>query len=466
MLRLQSKSQGSVAIDIEKARTSIGRDSGNHLVLDDDRVSGFHATVFTEGDRVEIVDLGSTNGTEVNGKAVSGRLALKPWDRVCIGGVELELVDTEGRRPTRLHAAIRDDDPRLRPAQGAPGDLPKAVLRLVSGGNCPPELTVRDRVTVGREGENTYNLGATTVSGRHAELVPATGGVELIDLGSSNGTFVNGGRIARQLLRQGDRVRFDDVEYVVDLPGAARGDSGSRLSAGGTVLRPAIPNDAGATGPTAVHAAVGANPAMTVGSHAIPSGMGEAPRPRPDATVRGVAVDPPPSYGDYATEAVQPQAQRQGWRWLLFSPDGRLPRLPFFLTSLLLVGVGGVVAIFALIAGQAAGSRNPTTILSLAAIGPLLVLWPSIVLQVKRLHDIDAHGAWVLVGVANSLIGLITGIAKASGYGLAVTQGTFGLQLGLLLLLDLLSLVYGLVLLLAPGSPGPNKYGAPVDRVL
>jgi uncharacterized membrane protein YhaH (DUF805 family) len=49
---------------------------------------------------------------------------------------------------------------------------------------------------------------------------------------------------------------------------------------------------------------------------------------------------------------------------------------------------------------------------------------------------------------------------------LAVTQGTFGLQLGLLLLLDLLSLVYGLVLLLAPGSPGPNKYGAPVDRVL
>lgn len=78
MLRLQSQAEGSITIDLEQGRTSVGRDPSNDLILEDDRISGLRAAVFLAADRVEIVDLGRSDGTEVNGKAVSGRLALKP----------------------------------------------------------------------------------------------------------------------------------------------------------------------------------------------------------------------------------------------------------------------------------------------------------------------------------------------------------------------------------------------------
>src|SRR5438045_976478 len=63
---------------------TIGREEGNGLRLNDERVSRYHAKVqFEEGD-VIITDLDSTNGTRVNGTAVQIR-RLRPGDQVSIG---------------------------------------------------------------------------------------------------------------------------------------------------------------------------------------------------------------------------------------------------------------------------------------------------------------------------------------------------------------------------------------------
>jgi predicted component of type VI protein secretion system len=63
---------------------SIGREEGNVLRLNDERVSRFHAKVQFDGEDIILTDLDSTNGTRINGDAVQIR-RLQAGDRVCLG---------------------------------------------------------------------------------------------------------------------------------------------------------------------------------------------------------------------------------------------------------------------------------------------------------------------------------------------------------------------------------------------
>jgi two-component system, NtrC family, sensor kinase len=63
-------------------------------------------------------------------------------------------------------------------------------------------------LTIGRDGSNRIQLNDSEVSRRHAEIRRGPEGLQLIDLGSSNGTFVNTERTAERLLHNGDRVQI------------------------------------------------------------------------------------------------------------------------------------------------------------------------------------------------------------------------------------------------------------------
>ena len=71
---------------------SIGRDESNDLVLNDDRVSRNHALIRKQGADVVLVDLGSSNGTFLNGRPVGGPHTLQESDRLEIGGCAMSLV--------------------------------------------------------------------------------------------------------------------------------------------------------------------------------------------------------------------------------------------------------------------------------------------------------------------------------------------------------------------------------------
>jgi hypothetical protein len=64
---------------------TFGRDSDNDIVLDDTQVSRNHARLIRQGDEVIMEDLGSTNGTLVNGKPIVGQHVLQPADIISIG---------------------------------------------------------------------------------------------------------------------------------------------------------------------------------------------------------------------------------------------------------------------------------------------------------------------------------------------------------------------------------------------
>jgi serine phosphatase RsbU (regulator of sigma subunit) len=87
---------------LETALAGIGRSSRNVVQIADATVSKEHAEITRHGDRFLIRDLGSRNGTRVNGVGVVGRVALEPGDHVEIGHVALTATADDPHPPTRL----------------------------------------------------------------------------------------------------------------------------------------------------------------------------------------------------------------------------------------------------------------------------------------------------------------------------------------------------------------------------
>ena len=85
---------------------------------------------------------------------------------------------------------------------------------------------------VGRDEANDLCVEHASVSAAHAKLeVLGEEGVEVIDCGSSNGTFVNGIRVERRRLADGDLLRFASAEFrVVGLQNGGGGENGATHS--------------------------------------------------------------------------------------------------------------------------------------------------------------------------------------------------------------------------------------------
>lgn len=79
---------GTHVIPLESTLITVGRGLNNDVILEDTRVSRHHAQLRYRARRFWIADLGSTNGTFVNGEQVAER-ALRDGDVVSLGGLEL-----------------------------------------------------------------------------------------------------------------------------------------------------------------------------------------------------------------------------------------------------------------------------------------------------------------------------------------------------------------------------------------
>jgi Domain of unknown function (DUF1707)/Inner membrane component of T3SS, cytoplasmic domain len=121
---------------------------------------------------------------------------------------ELRSLVADLPRPRRLGAVARL----------ASGRLLKAADRWLRG--WPPAMTLpvgsQRRFTIGREAACDMRLGDDTVSRWHASLERNAGGWLLADLGSTNGTRLNGWRVNDPVpVRPGDMVSFGAVTFVL-----------------------------------------------------------------------------------------------------------------------------------------------------------------------------------------------------------------------------------------------------------
>jgi ABC-type multidrug transport system ATPase subunit/pSer/pThr/pTyr-binding forkhead associated (FHA) protein/ABC-type multidrug transport system permease subunit len=202
---------------------TIGRLDGNDLVLSDPAVSGRHARVVFEAGEVFIEDLGSRNGTYLNDDDTPvARALLRPGDVIRLGDTQLPagifFNDAEPERPGQA----ADDNGILKTALGEGPPVAHGTLDL-SGR--------RGAFVLGRDPSCDFQLDYPMVSLRHAKLTIERTGATIQDLGSSNGTFVNGVRIGRTTaIRPRDWIALGSVWFVLSddglslAPRAARGD--------------------------------------------------------------------------------------------------------------------------------------------------------------------------------------------------------------------------------------------------
>ena len=97
-----------------------------------------------------------------------------------------------------------------------------------------------DQIMVGRDSSNGVAINDAEVSRRHARLIFQGGKYVIEDLGSTNGTFVNGQRLAGpHVLKAGDVVAFG--EQIVLMYDAVNIDPGATIASPRAVARPGTP---------------------------------------------------------------------------------------------------------------------------------------------------------------------------------------------------------------------------------
>jgi len=71
--------------ELHKDVYTVGREAGNDIIINDPQVSRHHARLTLQGGAYVLEDLGSTNGTFVNGRRVTGLVSLSPGDMIGLG---------------------------------------------------------------------------------------------------------------------------------------------------------------------------------------------------------------------------------------------------------------------------------------------------------------------------------------------------------------------------------------------
>ncbi len=208
------------------ATVVLGRDESAGLTIPDEELSRQHARLQVDGNAVTIEDLDSLNGTFVNGERLTGPRRLRSGDRIKVGATVVEFVSAaapeQGRGPGVPPSPLEPDVTRVReiPASPLEPDVtrvrevpaqPAAAgeLRVLEGATPATALPVAGGRLLGRDPECDLALDDGEVSWRHARVGPDDGHVTIEDLGSTNGTFVNGERLLeRRQLESGDRIEL------------------------------------------------------------------------------------------------------------------------------------------------------------------------------------------------------------------------------------------------------------------
>lgn len=232
---------------IDGAQTMIGRDERAHVPLFGDmNVAPLHSTITRQGVNYILSDAGTPIGTGYQGMQLTQPVALQPGDTFQVGSHQLQFlvkagaaqriregrahavpvgphgqaaqpltpIQTSGTLPTIQSVPTPQPNPAQTVAQAT--GLAGFALVALDGPMTGQRIAVTGPVEAGREAPG-INLGFDAqASRRHATLVPTAQGLHIKDLGSTNGTFVNGQKVPEGDAPIGSVIKIGSTSFRVE----------------------------------------------------------------------------------------------------------------------------------------------------------------------------------------------------------------------------------------------------------
>lgn len=178
---------------LTKSSMQVGRGPSNDIVLNFPTVSTRHFRLDVSSGAVQVTDLNSTNGTMLRGRLIQPGVphTWRPGETLRVGDL----------RGNSISMTLETD------AETSLHTYPLGMHKLAQYAS----------VVIGRDPTSQVTLDHPMVSRRHAEIVRQNGGHAIRDLGSVNGTFVNGQRVSTWVpLNMGDVIQIGPYKIVYD----------------------------------------------------------------------------------------------------------------------------------------------------------------------------------------------------------------------------------------------------------
>jgi pSer/pThr/pTyr-binding forkhead associated (FHA) protein len=211
----------------------IGRQQNCDVILESTSVSRRHAKITVSDHQVFLEDLGSGNGTSVGDKLLrqGDKIQIRSGDQSRIEEFNLEIhFDEKPKRGINLQstgskADVTDPDiieiKMIKKVLGALDHEKLSSLTVVSEPFQNKKSVFEENMNelvIGRDASCDLFVDSNTVSRRHAIIKVKWGGYIVRDLGSKNGTTVNGERVEEKTIKDGDEIVFGAIKTIFKNP--------------------------------------------------------------------------------------------------------------------------------------------------------------------------------------------------------------------------------------------------------
>ena len=241
---------------LDAVQNFVGRGETCHVILrGDPQIAPVHASITKQGAHYVVADAGTPVGTFVNGHRIA-QASLNPGDVVQIGSFALRFLtkSTQAAYAPHMQAPAQGSTPYpapqpilqapmpqtsmtpyampTQPIPQAPYGMPPGptgqptvafptapvgpTLVALDGPHAGRRFPVTMPIEIGREASGIALTGDANASRRHASVAPSPGGLQVSDLGSTNGTYVDGARVQTAVARPGSTIRVGSTTFRVE----------------------------------------------------------------------------------------------------------------------------------------------------------------------------------------------------------------------------------------------------------
>lgn len=202
MIHIRSLADDQLKFPLDGFKFSIGSAEECDITLAESMLNDIHALLWVGKDFVTVMAVQNAVIT-LNGDLITDRGVAKIGDKIAFADLEMEVVN------------ITEDSEELVSAEAGQSDWVLISRNQEMKGK---RFVIKDSCTIGRAKTNTICIPILSLSRHHATLTVKEDGMHVIDQQSANGTFVNGNQVETILVKKGDIVAFDELEFLVQGP--------------------------------------------------------------------------------------------------------------------------------------------------------------------------------------------------------------------------------------------------------